>query len=95
MNPAVTTQTPAEEQEEVVKKSRAPDQQQQQLRTKYHAEMVFIGQMLVIFAVVGVALYNLSITSGEPQTLWVALLGSCLGYVLPNPKPKAWRPLFT
>ena len=88
MNTTVTTQTPPE--------GRAPDhQQQQQLRTKYHAEMVFIGQMLVIFAVVGVALYNLSITSGEPQTLWVALLGSCLGYVLPNPKPKAWRPLFT
>lgn len=64
--------------------------------TFVYAETVFIGQMLTVFAVVSVALYNLTTTDGAPQPLWIALLGSCLGYVLPNPKPKRWRrPLFT
>ena len=47
-------------------------------------EIVFICQMILIYVVVAVSLYNLS-RGSEVDNLWVALLGSCLGYVLPNP----------
>ena len=48
------------------------------------SEIVFLCQMILIYVVVGVSLYNLTRADG-PDNLWVALLGSCLGYVLPNP----------
>ena len=35
-----------------------------------------------------VSLYNLSAKTGD-DSLWTALLTSCLGYVLPNPKVKS------
>ena len=48
---------------------------------------VFLSQLLLIYVVVIVSLYNL--TQGkcteEQRQLWVALLSSCLGYLLPNP----------
>ena len=47
-------------------------------------EIVFICQMIIIYVVVGVSLFNLSRGHGA-DNLWVALLSSCLGYVLPNP----------
>lgn len=40
--------------------------------------------MILIYVVVGVSLFNLTRGHGA-DNLWVALLGSCLGYVLPNP----------
>ena len=48
------------------------------------SEIVFFCQMLVIYAVVAVSLFNLTRGEGSDQ-LWTALLSSCLGYVLPNP----------
>ena len=48
------------------------------------SEIVFFGQMLLIYVVVVVSLINLTRGHGT-DNLWVALLGSCLGYVLPNP----------
>lgn len=48
------------------------------------SEIVYFCQMLLIYVVVGVSLFNLSRGHGT-DNLWVALLGSCLGYVLPNP----------
>lgn len=47
-------------------------------------EIVFFFQVILIYIVVGVSLFNLSQGRG-PDHLWVALLGSSLGYVLPNP----------
>lgn len=48
-------------------------------------EIVFCCQMLVVFVVVGVSLYNIS--TNHPQLhLWTILLSSSLGYVLPNPR---------
>ena len=47
-------------------------------------EIVFVCQMVLIYVVVGVSLFNLTRGDG-PDKLWVALLGSCLGYILPNP----------
>lgn len=48
------------------------------------AEIVFFAQIFLIYAVVGVSLFNLSRGYGDSQ-MWTALLGSCLGYLLPNP----------
>lgn len=50
-------------------------------------EIVFVSQMIVIFSVVVASIYNLTVTTTRPN-LWVALLSSSLGYVLPNPKLK-------
>ena len=48
------------------------------------SEIVFVCQMILIYVVVGVSLFNLSQDNG-PVHLWVALLSSALGYSLPNP----------
>lgn len=48
------------------------------------SEIVFVCQMVLVYVVVAVSLFNLSRGHGT-DNLWVALLGSCLGYVLPNP----------
>ena len=47
-------------------------------------EIVFICQMLLIYIVVGVSLFNLTTDRGSSK-LWIALLGSSLGYILPQP----------
>lgn len=47
-------------------------------------EIVFFFQIILIYVAVCVSLYNLSL-GGGPDRLWVALLSSCLGYLLPNP----------
>ena len=62
------------------------------------SEVVFITQMILIYTITITALVNL--TNGpEHHTLWVALLSSCLGYTLPNPKIKRasnkLRPVFS
>ena len=51
-------------------------------------EVVFLSQMLVISIVIIVSLFNLTRGTEDTQEgkLWVVLLSSCLGYILPNPK---------
>ena len=51
-------------------------------------EIVFACQMVVIYIIIGVSLFNLTIGTGDAAEgkLWVAFLSSCLGYILPNPK---------
>ncbi len=50
-------------------------------------ELIYFTQIIVIFTVVITSLYNLCVQSGD-DSLWTALLTSCLGYILPNPKLK-------
>ena len=50
-------------------------------------ELIYFTQILVIFIVVITSLYNLCVQSGD-DSLWTALLTSCIGYILPNPKLK-------
>lgn len=52
--------------------------------------VVFICQMLIIYVVIGVSLFNLTRGGGDEHEgkLWIVLLSSCLGYMLPNPKLK-------
>ena len=47
-------------------------------------EVVFFFQIILIYLIVGVSLFNLSRQTG-PDHLWIALLSSCVGYSLPNP----------
>ncbi len=50
------------------------------------AEVLFFTQVILIYIVVVVSLVNISL--GRPEELWVLLLTSCLGYLLPNPTLK-------
>lgn len=75
---------------------RPPDKKSQSSRTSLweffgqvlpRSEIVFLSQMIVIYAVIAVSLVNLTRGSdGDGGKLWIALLSSCLGYILPNPK---------
>ena len=47
-------------------------------------DIVFFVQVLLVFVVVTWSLVNLTLEIGSPK-LWIALLGSSLGYMLPNP----------
>ena len=47
-------------------------------------EIVFIAQILVIYTVVAVSLFNLT-QDGDNKNVWIALLSSSLGYLLPAP----------
>ena len=47
-------------------------------------EVVFFAQTVIIYVVIIASIVNLSLGIGE-SNLWVALLSSCLGYLLPNP----------
>ena len=49
--------------------------------------LLFLFQVIVIFIVVITSIVNLTIENGN-LNLWTALLSSCLGYILPNPKLK-------
>lgn len=51
-------------------------------------EIVFGCQMCVVLIVVVTSIYNLSVGDRNQSELWTALLSSCLGYILPNPRLK-------
>ena len=50
-------------------------------------EVVCMSQIIILYIVIITSVVNLSIQNGDP-TLWSTLLGSCLGYTLPNPSIK-------
>ena len=50
-------------------------------------EIVFLCQVVVLYTVIVVSIYNLTVGHGD-STLWTALLSSSLGYLLPNPSMK-------
>lgn len=47
--------------------------------------VTFIAQIVAIYGIIIVSAVNLSINSGSNQELWIALLSSAVGYVLPSP----------
>ena len=53
------------------------------------SEIVYFCQVFLILCIVIVSIYNLTNQQGDQQ-LWVALLSSCMGYLLPNPSIKSW-----
>jgi hypothetical protein len=52
------------------------------------SEVVFLCHVLILYTVIVVSIYNLTVES-ENSTLWTALLSNCLGYLLPNPTIKS------
>ena len=50
-------------------------------------ETVFLCQVVILYMIVVVSIYNLTVGHGD-STLWAALLSSPLGYLLPNPSMK-------
>ena len=47
-------------------------------------EVVYFSQMFIILIVTLASLVNLTLGKGN-SNLWVALLSSCIGYILPQP----------
>ena len=92
-----TTTIEQEEQEDVVAAEdstdaqNAEDSSSRSSRTPWHLfgtvcpkeEIVFLCQVLVLFTVILISIYNLT-TGQENSNLWTALLSSSLGYLLPN-----------
>lgn len=48
-------------------------------------EMVFFAQVIMVYIVIITCIVNLSLQN-EPRELWIALLSSSLGYILPSPQ---------
>ena len=48
-------------------------------------EFTFATQVIVLYTVILVSIYNLTTGTTEKDNLWTALLSSSLGYLLPNP----------
>ena len=48
---------------------------------------LYIVQIFVVCVAVSVSIFKLFSTETDSQ-IWVSILSSCIGYVLPNPTPK-------
>ena len=48
------------------------------------SEIVFFSQIIVVYIVIITCIINLSLNNG-PHDLWIALMSSSLGYILPSP----------
>ena len=53
--------------------------------------ILFSAQVLLVFIVVCVSLFNLTYEYGN-QNLWTVVLTGSLGYLMPNPRLKQERP---
>ena len=49
------------------------------------SEIVFLCQVVILYSVILTSIYNLTKGPTEKQNLWISLLCSSLGYLLPNP----------
>ncbi|RLJ22847.1 hypothetical protein DJ031_00130 [bacterium endosymbiont of Escarpia laminata] len=86
--------TVSDEEEEEDDVDAAPPLQKE--RTPWHIfgtacpkeEIVFLCQVVVLYTVILVSIYNLSFGHHANPTLWTALLSSSLGYLLPSPTLK-------
>ena len=50
-------------------------------------EIVYFCQIIIVSAIIITSIINLSLQNGSSE-LWISLLSSCIGYVLPSPKLK-------
>lgn len=55
-------------------------------------KVTFFAQIIAIYIIIIVSAINLSIDRGSRQELWIVLLSSAVGYVLPSPTLKFRRP---
>ena len=47
-------------------------------------QIVFFSQIILVYIVTIACIANLTL-GNEPKELWVSLLASCIGYILPAP----------
>lgn len=53
--------------------------------------IVFLTQVIILFVVVVTCLFNLTMyPNSETKSLWVTFLTGSLGYMMPNPRFKAF-----
>ncbi len=52
------------------------------------SDSLYISQIILVYIIVIASICNLSLGT-EQRELWIALLGSSLGYILPNPSSKS------
>jgi hypothetical protein len=60
-------------------------------KTLPRSEIVFFVQVILVYIVVIVSIVNLTIGSADDK-LWIALLSSSIGYILPSPNLKLNKP---
>ena len=53
-------------------------------------QLTYISQIIVIYAIIATSIVHLSI-QGQDRELWLILLSSSLGYILPSPGLKFTR----
>jgi len=56
-----------------------------------HDIIVYVCQIVIIFIVVIAAIVNISL-SDQNLELWISLLGSAFGYILPSPRLRKIKP---
>jgi len=47
------------------------------------SEIVFFCQVLAVYIIICTSVYNLTVGT-EPQSLWITLLSSSVGYLMPS-----------
>jgi hypothetical protein len=55
--------------------------------------ILFSFQLLIILIIVCSSIYFIAQDSNKDNTLWITLLCSSVGYILPNPVLKKGKPL--
>lgn len=48
-------------------------------------QLEFFAQTLILYVVVVSAIVKLALGGGDNQAVWISLLSSCIGYLLPHP----------
>jgi len=56
------------------------------------AAIVYICQIVIVYAIIITSIVNLSLNNGNPE-LWISLLSSAIGYALPSPTLQNGRAL--
>ena len=54
-------------------------------------KVTFLAQIVVVYGIISVSIYHLSVQSPN-QELWLILLASAVGYILPRPGLKYLKP---
>ena len=57
------------------------------LKPEINELILFIAQVLAVYIVIAISLYNLTQTT-DNRDLWISLLSSSIGYLLPSPMIK-------
>lgn len=52
----------------------------------HRSALTFVSQVIILYIVVLTCLANLTIGSGEMKVVWISLLSSSLGILLPSPR---------